>query len=193
MFRKLEEGRYIAGIAAALMLASVQACSDTLPTAPAPAPQTSAVTIKPGQPSADLSLGGLLGGVVSTVGTVVKSTVCLVDDIVQDIGIDGGTISACGNSLAIPAHSLLKTVQIKLVPVKGQPGVVQFYPEGLQFNQNAKPTLTLNTDGVPAGKTPYIVYTDDQGNVKEVLKTTGSTAHSISAQIGHFSRYAVDW
>lgn len=189
MFRKLKT-RYIAGVTAVLMLASVQACSDALPTLPA---ETSTVVMSSPQAPSDLKLGGLIGGVLTTTTTVVKNVVCLVEGIVADIGIGGGTISLCGNSLVIPAHSLLTTVKIKLVPVPGQPGAVQFYPEGLKFSPNAKPTLTLNTDGVPAGAKPYIVYTDDNGKVLEVQTTTGQTAHSISAQIGHFSRYAVAW
>lgn len=188
MFRKLKT-RYIAGLTAAVMMLSVQACNESLPVLPA----DPSVVMNAPSASANLSLGGVVGGVLSTTTTVVKNTVCQVDGIVADIGVAGGTISLCGNSLVIPAHSLLTTVQIKLVPVPGQPGVVQFYPEGLQFAPNAKPTLTLNTDGVPAGASPYIVYTDDLGNVKEVLTTTGRSGHTVSAQIGHFSRYAVAW
>jgi hypothetical protein len=194
MLRKFKPG-YIAGLAAAMILVSVQACNEPLPTlpiAPPPAPQV-VVDSAHHQVDANLSLGGLLGGVVSTVTTTVTSTVCLVDGIVADIGIDGGTISLCGNSLVIPAHSLKNLTHIQLVPVAGHPGVVQFYPEGLQFATNAKPTLTLSTDGMPSGATAFIVYTDDTGNVKEVETTTGRTAHSVSAQIGHFSRYAVSW
>jgi hypothetical protein len=195
MFRKLKKG-YVAGIAAALLVVSVQACSAPLPTAPT-LPASEAVVVKPGQAPVDLSLGGLLGGAVSTttglLGTTVNSVTCVLKTVLADIGEDGGTISVCGYSLVVPAHSLHNKTQIQLVPVAGQPGVVQFYPEGLQFAPSAKPTLTLSTDGVPAGASPYIVYTDDNGVVREVEATTGRTAHSVSAQIGHFSRYAVAW
>jgi hypothetical protein len=190
MFRKLKAG-YVAGLAAALMALGVQACNEPLPTSPVAA---STVVVKPGQTPADLNLvGGLVTGVLTTTKNTVTTTVCVLNTIVADIGIDGGTISLCGNSLVIPAHSLRSLTHIQLVPVQGQPGVVQFYPEGLQFSPSAKPTLTLSTDGIGNPANAYIVYTDDEGNVKEVETTTSRTAHTVSAQIGHFSRYAVSW
>lgn len=189
MFRKLNAG-FIAGLAATMTLVAVSACNAPLPTAPT---ERTTVVMNSGQTPADLNLGGLVNGLGSTVNGAVTTTTCLLNTIVADIGIDGGTISLCGNSLVIPAHSLSNLTHISLVPVAGHPGVVQFYPEGLQFSPTAKPTLTLNTDGAPNPATAFIVYTDDQGNVKEVEATTSRTSHSVSAQIGHFSRYAVAW
>lgn len=181
MIRKPKAG-YVLGLLATLLVVAVQACNEQMPTTP---DVTSAVVSRPQTP-AELNLGSTINGLVTT-------TTCLVEGIVADIGIDGGTISLCGNSLVVPAHSLLHLTHIQLVPVAGHPGVVQFYPEGLQFANDAAPTLTLSTDGVGNPANAYIVYTDDQGHVKEIETTTSRTPHSVSAKIGHFSRYAVAW
>jgi hypothetical protein len=130
---------------------------------------------------------------IPIVGPIVNQIVCaLPDTIGVDIGPDGGTISIGGSSLVVPAHSLPKKVHIKMRPAHGK-AAVHFAPEGLKFNPDAEPTLTLNTDCAGNPANPYIVYTDDYGNVLERLTTTGRTGHTVSAKIKHFSRYAVGW
>jgi hypothetical protein len=91
------------------------------------------------------------------------------------------------------AHALTQSVRITMLPVLGGGIAVQFFPEGLHFTANVKPTLTLNTDCIGNPANSYIVYTDDSGHVLERETTVGRTAHSITAEIPHFSRYAIAW
>lgn len=178
VIRKPKSG-YVLGLLAALLIVAVQACNDEMPTSP------DAASATPSQAASSVRLGDVL---TTVDGCIQASSVVAVD-----IGPGGGSISLCGNTLVVPAHSLGSLTHIVMLPVIGHPGAVQFFPEGLQFAPNAQPTLTLNTDAVGNPSNAYIVYTDDQGNVREVESTTGRTAHSVSAQIGHFSRYAVAW
>ncbi len=109
------------------------------------------------------------------------------------IGKAGGTIKLGGNTLVIPRNALSKTVTITMLPLLDGTAGVRFLPHGLTFSSSAKPTLTLSTACVGNPANSYIVYTDDFGRVLEKLRTTGRTATTVSAQLSHFSRYAVAW
>jgi hypothetical protein len=161
-----------------LLAVAVVGCNSPVPT------ESSTAWTPVGGSTSDLKLnlplppvlGCLLGGPISL-----------------DIGPQGGTISLGAATLSIPAHALLQQTHILMLPALGNTIAVQFFPEGLLFNKNAPaPTLTFNTDCIGNPATAYIVYTDDAGNILERLPST-RTAHGVSAQIHHFSRYAVAW
>lgn len=153
MFRKPKSG-YILGLLAALLIVAVQACNEQLPTALDMEPS---VVSAPRAPSAIKT-----GDVRTTVRFCVQTA-----PISVDIGPEGDTIAICGNSLEVPSHSLTHLAHIVMLPVLGQPGAVEFLPQGLHFALDRKPTLTLSTDPVGNPATAYIVYEDDHGSVKE--------------------------
>jgi hypothetical protein len=119
--------------------AVVAGCSDRITSAPeAPAVQ----------PNHSL-LGGLLGGVIGTVGKLLNIVVSLVarpaalqNDIVWSFDAGpGGTLSAnraAGLSIAVPPGALSQTVHITVTVKAGKVYNYQFQPEGLQF---AKPVI----------------------------------------------------
>jgi hypothetical protein len=179
-------------IALGVLMLAVVGCASPLPTDSAlPAARTAAA---PSGVSQNRTLAVPVPKLPTLPVPIVNQLLCALPDTLSiDIGPSGGTISVGGSSLVVPAHSLDKPTHIRMKMARGKKGAVKFFPEGLKFNRGASPTLTLNTDcvGNPAGA--YIVYTDDYGNVLERLTTTSRTPHSVSAQIHHFSRYAVGW
>lgn len=178
-------------VAIGVLMLAVAGCNSPLPMDSAlPAAGTAA----PSGVSQNLTLGLSLPKLPKLPLPILNQILCaLPDTIGVDVGPGGGTISLGGNSLVIPSHSLRQVTHIVMLPAIATPGAVKFLPEGLQFDPAAPPTLTLNTDCVGNPANPYIVYTDDAGNVLERLATTSVTPHTVSAQLHHFSRYAVGW
>jgi hypothetical protein len=160
-----------------LLAVVVVGCSGPLPTAPAAPASTVVATPPPSQLLGLPSLSCLLGDVLNVLG----------------IGPNGGTLTVGGNSLVVPKGALSGIVNIVMKSDPGNTVAVDFFPEGLVFSPNALPTLTLNTDCIGNPPNAYIVYTDAAGNVLERLPTTHRDRHTVSAQIHHFSRYAVAW
>src|SRR4051812_11673185 len=130
----------LVGMVSAALLASaiVVGCADRVPSAPQ---ETRALT--PGQQSNSL-LGGLIGGVVGTVGKLLNIVVTLVErptalqrDVVWSFDAGpAGAISAnrtAGLSIAVPPRALSKTVHITVTVKAGKVYNYQFAPEGLQF------------------------------------------------------------
>ena len=111
----------------------------------------------------------------------------------QDIGPEGGTISVGYATLVVPAGAVPKRVHFSMHAVGNGNPAVQFKPEGLKFPADASPVLTFNTDCIGNPLTANIVYTDDHGKILERLITAALTAHTVSAEIHHFSGYAVDF
>lgn len=118
-------------------------------------------------------------------------------DADMDIGAEGGTITTCSFTLVIPASAVAKRIHFHLHAEsmnKDHPAYAKFTPEGLQFPAGAEPILTMTTNFVPAGKTPVLVYTSDDGKkVLEILDTFGIFGNTISAKLHHFSTYAVEF
>lgn len=181
MIRKPKAG-YVLGLVATLFVVAVQACSDQL----SPLAELNSAQVSASQGPAASKLGDVL--------TVASECLNLKPGgVAVDIGPQGGEITLCGNTLKIPTHSLNSMTHIVMLPVLGTPGAVQFFPEGLVFNNDKWPELTLSTDPVGNPKNAYIVYTDNQGNVLEKLPTTWGGEHYVTSKIHHFSRYAVAW
>ena len=74
---------------------------------------------------------------------------------------------------------------------------VRFKPEGLQFNSKAPPRLTLDYGACPLVSKllpRQIVYTDEKLSILELLLSLDDLLrHHVSANVKHFSRYAVAW
>jgi hypothetical protein len=120
--------------AALIASAVVAGCSDRL---------TSAPRLPAAQPNNSL-LGGLLGGVVGTVGQLLNIVVSLVtrpttlqNDVVWSFYAGPGgavsTNSAAGLSITVPPAALSQTVRITVTVKAGNIYNYQFQPEGLQF------------------------------------------------------------
>ncbi|HEY4101116.1 MAG TPA: hypothetical protein VGM20_09590 [Gemmatimonadales bacterium] len=172
---------------AAVMLAG---CGGSLPTAPS-APESQTTTTAP-KPSENLTLSLPLP-TLHLPGPLTSLGCALSGSISVDIGPNGGTVTLGATSLVIPKHALSQLTHIVALPsLIGKTITVQYFPEGLKFASDAPPTLTFNTDCLGNPANAQVVYTDDFGNILERLPTS-RTSHTISAQIHHFSRYAVAW
>lgn len=181
--------RHVLAVAALL----VAGCGGPLPTAPsAPAAPASQAARTAPKPSENLTLSIPLP-TLRLPGPLTSLGCALSGSIGVDIGPDGGTVTLGATSLVIPKYALSQLTHIVALPSLGNTIAVQYFPEGLQFSPAAPPTLTFNTDCIGNPANAQIVYTDDAGNILERLTTTSRTAHTISAQIHHFSRYAVAW
>ncbi len=116
-----------------------------------------------------------------------------------DIGPRGGRIVAGDNRLVVPAGALTATVHITLtVPEDGR-AFIALAPTGLVFLKQVR--LVFSTGGCslrpPPGSwtfTPYAVYVDDGGHVRERLPAFEDRLHqTVSTAILHFSGYGLAW
>jgi|SRR5438874_1454123 len=205
--------RLLGFVGAALMASAVIAgCADRAPSAPI----TPAAA---GQPSNSL-LGGLVGGVVGTVGKLLNVVVSLLTrpaPLQQDIvwsfyAGPGGAISAnrsAGLSVTVPPGALSQNVRITVKVKAGNVYDYQFAPEGLQF---AKPVVVtqdvsnnsllggvlgglLGSSQSPRGAyyvSPTLQYDPATGKATvNELEPTITGAGYVSFSIRHFSGYTI--
>jgi hypothetical protein len=140
------------------------------------------------------TVGDLTNTVVGTLGSVTDLLTCSplpYDSDTETIGPAGGYISVGNNSLFIPSGALSTSVKITAEQIRGTTNSVRFSPEGLRFQKPV--TLTMNYDNCALVLVQKkIVYTDEQLNILQVFKSLDLfRAKVVSAQIDHFSRYAV--
>jgi hypothetical protein len=114
----------------------------------------------------------------------------------QAIGPEGGTLRVGPHRLKIPAGALESTVVITATAASDSAVSVTFQPEGLTFNVPARLTLDYaHCPLISTLMTKRIAYTTDDG--QDVLQMLSSTddlyRHKVSAELDHFSRYAVAW
>jgi hypothetical protein len=200
--------------AALLMSAIVVGCADRVPSAP-----QEAALRAPGQQSNSL-LGGLLGGVIGTVGKLLNIVVTLVarpTTLQQDIvwSFDAGpqgTISAnrtAGLSIAIPPGALSQNVRITVTVKAGKVYNYQFAPEGLQFAAPVIVTQDVSDNSLIGSllggllgssksvrgayyAAPSLQYDPRTGSATvNELEPTISGGGLLSFQIRHFSGYTV--
>jgi hypothetical protein len=204
--------RLLGLVGAALITSAVIAgCADRTPSAPLNPAAT--------QPSNSL-LGGLVGGVVGTLGKLVNVVVSLLTrpaPLSQDIvwsfyAGPGGTISAnraAGLSITVPAGALSQTVKITVTVKAGNVYDYHFAPEGLQF---AKPVVVtqdvsdnsllggllgglLGSNKTPRGAyytSPTLQYDPNTGTATvNEFEPTISGGGYVSFQIKHFSGYTI--
>jgi hypothetical protein len=156
---------------------SVVACSDSGPTAPSSDPA-------PAPAFALLSLD--TGYVRCTKQPYAKAQAY--------IGSAGGTLKAGFGTLKIGAGALSTTKLITIEAVSDTVNSVRLSPDGLLFNWGKSVSLTIDTKNCPGnlGKFKKIVYTRDDLRVLSVLFSVySSLTESVSAPLGHFSRYAI--
>jgi hypothetical protein len=104
------------------------------------------------------------------------------------VGAAGGTVTAPGVSLDIPAGALPSNTMITVTNVGGVPAgyvglspLFQFGPEGTVFQQPVTVHFTLS-----GGTDPAVFWSNAQGGYDELTTTT--TATTASATVMHFSR-----
>ena len=111
------------------------------------------------------------------------------------IGPAGGSISVSGHVLQIPAGALSRNVTISAEAPGDFVASVRFQPEGLQFSKPAK--LTLDYSHCPLGRLNIlkrVAYTTDNLRILSLLLGRDNILMMrISADLEHFSRYAVAW
>ena len=148
----------------------------------------------------------LVGGAIGGAQTVLKNTTGLIlglvscrpltpEDGSQWIGPKGGTLKVGEYTLVVPAGALDRQVKITMQQVRDTVNSVRFGPEGLKFARSARLTMYYyNCRQLPGGREHKIAYVDESLRVLESPKSRDDEKRSeVSADIDHFSRYAVAW
>jgi hypothetical protein len=130
----------------------------------------------------------LLDGLLSCVPQGYQQTI-------QTVGPAGGTIGVGRHLLVIPAGALRAPVTITAEAPSDAVASVRFQPEGLHFNRPAR--LTLDYSNCPAGRLRLlkrVAYTTDALSILSYLLSQDDPLRMrVSANLEHFSRYAVAW
>ncbi len=158
-------------------------CSrDRAPTAPAPSPQLDGVH-NIGTREANQHTAGLVSCPSLPFGADT-----------QVVGPAGGTLHIGPHTLTFPPGALDTTVTIIAMAPSDTIRFVQLYPQGLTFEDA---WLTLNYQGCqskPGHHDHQVAYTDNAFNVLYYVESYDQTRSSkVTAEIQHFSRYAVGW
>lgn len=114
----------------------------------------------------------------------------------EEIGPEGGMLKIGPHKLFIPAGALDSTVVISAKAEADSAVSVTFQPEGLTFNVPARLTLDYSHCPLIASLlAKRIAYTtDDLDDVIQMLHSSDDLYHrKVSANLDHFSRYAVAW
>ena len=111
------------------------------------------------------------------------------------IGPEGGTLQVGPHRLVVPPGALDSTVVISGVAVADSVVSVQFAPEGLTFSVPARLTLSYAACPlIPSLLPKRVVYTTDVLELLQLLLSSDDLLHrQVSADLDHFSRYAVAW
>ncbi len=113
----------------------------------------------------------------------------------QVVGPAGGTLHIGKHLLVIPAGALAQATLITGEAPSDFVSSVRFKPEGLHFLRGA--TLTLDYSSCPAARLQLlkrVAYTTDGLDILSYLLSRDDLLHMrVSADLQHFSRYAVAW
>jgi hypothetical protein len=148
-------------------------------------------------PAPDALLGGLVSGVVRTVGSVVNGLLsCTLERSSGGsavIGPPGGTIRMGQHTLTVPRGALSADVLITGEVVSGRTNSVRLSPHGLQFSQPG--VLVVGYSNCRSVIAPKLVaYVAEDLTILEGLRSRdGPRANQVTAWLDHFSRYAVAW
>lgn len=167
----------------ALTTTTLSSCSTLdAPTAPASEAQPSLL-------GADLPIvGGLLEGLLACNRQAYARSVAT-------IGPSGGSIRVGKHTLTIPRGALTRSVTITAEAPSDFVASVRFAPEGLEFSRPA--TLTLDYSSCPLGRLRLlkrVAYTTERLQILSYLLSRDNLLlMKVSADLEHFSRYAVAW
>lgn len=139
-------------------------------------------------PESALSLNALQGGLL-TCTPLPEATAS------QTIGPEGGVLTVGPHSLTVPAGALSAPVTITAVAPSVTVRRVDFAPDGLQFAEPARLSMSYEGCGLTGILMPRrIVQIDHDLNILEVLPSLDlRSLFTTSASLEHFSGYAVAW
>jgi hypothetical protein len=144
----------------------------------------------------------LLGGNGGILGTGLGAQLLRCDPLpaahaASVIGPNGGTVQVGPHQLVVPAGALPDTLTITADAPSDTVNSIRFEPQGLQFEAGHPARLTMSYANCPllAKLLPKrIAYTTDLLQILEVLLSLDNVLlHRVSADIVHFSRYAIAW
>ncbi len=133
-------------------------------------------------------LGGPIGALLSCTPMAAESTT-------QVIGAEGGILRVGPHRLRVPAGALDSAVTITAVAPSDSVNRIVFAPHGLELAQPARLTMSYANCGVVRWLLPKrIEYTTDALAILELLVSLDNPlARRVSADLDHFSTYAVAW
>ena len=182
-------------MSALLIMFSASCSSDALPTGPsniASQPQV--------DPLLGLPIDGVLDGLGSGGGLLGQLLTCGPQPYASAskvIGPNGGTIYVGKHTFVVPRGALNNNVRITAEAPEGNVISVRFSPEGLKFNKRHEPRLTLDYSScglLPNLLPKHIAYTNESLSILSILGSVDNLLRrQVSADIEHFSRYAVAW
>ena len=177
----------VTALALAALLGGLAGCaSDVGPTEPATFAKASKTTTTSSTTSP-----------TSTATKLTKCTPQQYQKTVQTVGPFGGLIAAGQYTLAIPMQAVTSNVTITMEVMPDSTNNVRFSPEGLVFNSQARPVLTMWWGNCAAPSDPNrvgIAYVSDAFNLLETLPSyTDPWGFTTWAALSHFSRYAVHY
>jgi hypothetical protein len=147
-----------------------------------------------GVDSRSLRHGDLIGWLVQHTTGLARCWPIPYDSVTQTIGPTGGVLLVGPHTLSVPAGALLQPVTVTAVAPSDTVNRVRFQPEGLQFQQPATLTLSYANCFIQPPPAPGIAYISDALEILEFLQSlTDSSSQTVTAQLRHFSGYAVDW
>lgn len=148
-------------------------------------------------------LGGLLGSLGSAL-EIVEGTTSLLTEQVVTVLVDpavGGVIELLGHRLEVPAGAVDDPTYFVMIALPGNAVRVELYAidvaSGLDVGANGFDVpveLTLSWAGLSGIKDPsrlVIAYLPPQGSPQQLPTTIDGTARTASADLDHFSRYAL--
>jgi hypothetical protein len=149
----------------------------------------------PVQPPADL---GLTGSVEEGLSPMIGLLTCdpLPYQLVkQKVGSGGGKVTVGPHTLVIPRGALRREALITAEIFPDSASSVRFTPEGLRFAKPATVTLSYaHCQGATALIPKRVAYTTDLLAILEYLDSRDDARRQrVSANLDHFSRYAVAW
>src|SRR5882724_144543 len=158
------------------------------------APADEAAPAKPDQ-SLQSTDGGLLG--TGLLDTLLRCTPLPAVHAAKLIGPAGGTLTVGPHSLVLPPGALSYAITITADAPSDTVNSVRFQPQGLQFAAGHAAQLTMSYANCPLpGRLlpKRIAYTTDLLEILNLLLSVDNVLlQRVSAQIAHFSRYAIAW
>jgi hypothetical protein len=164
------------------------ACTPDHPTTPT---QESA----PGTPDQSVGGSGTLG---TSLGVkLLRCTALPAAHASAVIGPGGGTLTVGPHTLEVPPGALSYSLTITGDVPNDTFNSIRFQPQGLQFESGHPARLTMSYANCPLlGRLlpKRIAYTTDLLRILEILLSLDdSLLQKVSAQVNHFSRYAIAW
>jgi hypothetical protein len=158
--------------------------------------QASAPSESPAPPEQPLGgKGGILGTGLSV--QLLRCDPLPATHAASVIGPGGGTLQIGPHQLVVPAGGLPDTLTITADAPSDTVNSIRFEPQGLPFEAGHPARLTMSYANCPllAKLLPKrIAYTTDLLQILELLVSLDNVLlHRVSANIAHFSRYAIAW